>query len=72
MMLQMSPLKYAGFAFAWLELISHYLFMPHFLKPTQQMHLQSPQQMMGQQQAMFANNVLSGSGNMFQGNSEQL
>ena len=33
--LRLSPVKYPGFAFAWLELISHKQFMPHFLKQYQ-------------------------------------
>jgi len=28
----LNPNKYPAFAFAWLELISHRLFMPHFIK----------------------------------------
>lgn len=34
----LKPMSYPAFAFAWLELISHRLFMPHFIKrqdPTQ-------------------------------------
>ena len=29
---QLKPNNYPAFAFAWLELISHRLFMPHFIK----------------------------------------
>lgn len=29
---KLTPVKFPGFAFAWLELISHKQFMPHFLK----------------------------------------
>lgn len=35
---ELSPDKYPAFAFAWLEIISHRMFMPHFIKrsdPTQ-------------------------------------
>jgi hypothetical protein len=31
---QLKPNKYPAFSFAWLELISHRLFMPHFIKKT--------------------------------------
>jgi hypothetical protein len=34
MLFNLSPIKFPGFAFAWLELISHKQFMPHFLKVT--------------------------------------
>lgn len=33
---ELSPLKYPAFAFAWLELVSHRLFMPHFIRRTDQ------------------------------------
>ena len=29
---ELNPNNYPAFAFAWLELISHQLFMPHFIK----------------------------------------
>ena len=32
---KLNPNKYPAFAFAWLELISHKQFMPHFLKGSQ-------------------------------------
>lgn len=31
----LNPNKYPGFAFAWLEIISHRHFMPHFIKKQQ-------------------------------------
>ena len=33
---KLNPNKYPAFAFAWLELVSHKQFMPHFLKQVQQ------------------------------------
>lgn len=32
LLLDLNPNKYPAFAFAWLELISHKFFMPHFIK----------------------------------------
>lgn len=32
LLLELNPNKYPAFAFAWLELISHKFFMPHFIK----------------------------------------
>jgi hypothetical protein len=32
---EINPNAYPGFAFAWLELISHRLFMPNFIKKQQ-------------------------------------
>ena len=32
---ELNPNNYPAFAFAWLELISHKLFMPHFIKTQQ-------------------------------------
>jgi len=29
---ELCPIDYPAFAFAWLELISHHYFMPHFIK----------------------------------------
>ena len=32
LLLELNPTKFPAFAFAWLELISHRFFMPHFIK----------------------------------------
>ena len=37
---KLNPNKFPGFAFSWLELISHKFFMPHFLKVNQNTYQQ--------------------------------
>lgn len=32
LLIQLNPNVYPGFAFSWLELVSHKLFLPHFLR----------------------------------------
>jgi len=61
----LSPQKYPAFCFAWLELISHKQFLPHFLKAQTPGPL--PMQGLGaaqQQQSLFGNMPSLGQGNM--------